>query len=77
MTPYHVKISPAAVRQIHALALKQRKMIVKLAEALAVNPRPPGSTKVEGMTGLYSETVNSSRILYKIEDQVILLLVVK
>lgn len=76
-TPYHVKIAPAAVRQIKALPPKHRKMILKLADALAINPRPPGANKVEGMTGLYSEIVNQLRIIYKIEDQEILVLLVK
>lgn len=76
-TPYHLKIAPAAARQIKALPLKYRKVIFRLAEALAINPRPPGSKKVEGMTGLYSETVNHLRLVYKIEDQEILLLLVK
>ena len=77
MTPYHVKIAPVALRQIKALLPKYRKMIVKLAEALAINPRPPGAVKVEGMTGLYCEAVNHLRIIYKIEDQEILILLVK
>jgi mRNA interferase RelE/StbE len=76
-TPYHVKIAPTAAEQIKALPPKYRKIIIKLAEALAINPRPPGSAKVEGMTGLYSEAVNHLRIVYKIEDQEILLLLVK
>lgn len=77
MTPYHVKIAPAAAQQIKALPPKYRKMIIKLAEALAINPRPPGASKIEGMTGLYSEAVNHLRIIYKIEDQEILLLLIK
>ena len=76
-SPYHVKFAPAAVRQITALPLKQRKQVIKLAEALAINPRPPGANKIEGMTGLYSEAFNSLRLIYKIEDQEILLLLVK
>lgn len=76
-TPYHVKISPTALQQIKAQPLKNQKIIVKLAEALAVNPRPPGSQKIEGMTGLYSETLNHLRVIYKIEEQDILLLLVK
>jgi mRNA-degrading endonuclease RelE of RelBE toxin-antitoxin system len=51
-TPYHVRIGPTAVAQIKALSAKQQKVIVKLAEALAINPRPPGAKKIEGMTGL-------------------------
>ncbi|MBV8802624.1 MAG: type II toxin-antitoxin system RelE/ParE family toxin [Gammaproteobacteria bacterium] len=76
-TPYSIKIAPAARRQILTLANKQQKLIVKLLEALAINPRPPGAQKISGMTGLYSETVNHLRLIYKIEDQELLLLLVK
>jgi mRNA interferase RelE/StbE len=64
-------------RQIKRLPAKQQKIIVKLAEALAINPRPPGAEKIGGMTGLYSEAVNSHRLIYKIEDQEILILLIK
>ena len=75
-TPYHIKIAPKAAKQIHALPQKYRKIVIKLTEALAVNPRPPGSKKVVGMIGLYSETVEHLRLVYKIEDEEILLLLV-
>ncbi|VVC76723.1 hypothetical protein AQUSIP_20480 [Aquicella siphonis] len=76
-TPYHVKIAPAAQRHIRALPAKNQKTIIKLIEALAINPRPPGVTKIEGMTGLYSEDVNHHRLIYKVEEQEVLLLMVK
>ncbi len=76
-TPYHVKISPIAAKQIRALPIKQIKMIIKLIEALAVNPRPPGVKKIEGMMGLYCEDIEHMRFIYKIEEQEILLLLVK
>ena len=76
-TPYHVKISPTAQQQLRALAPKFQKPVIKLAEALAINPRPPGSEKIEGMMGLYSEHVHHLRLIYKIEDQEVLLLLVK
>jgi len=76
-TPYSIKIAPLARRQILALANKQQKIIIKLLDALAINPRPPGAQKIAGMTGLYSETVHHLRLIYKIEDQVLLLLLVK
>ena len=76
-TPYHVRIAPTAVAQIKALSAKQQKIIVKLAEALAINPRPPGAKKIEGMTGLYSEMVNQQRLVYRVEDQEVLILLVK
>ncbi len=76
-TPYHIKIAPAAQRHIHALTHKNQKSIIKLIEALAINPRPPGVMKIEGMTGLYSEDVNQHRLIYKVEEQEVLLLLVK
>ena len=77
--PYHIKIAPIAVRQIKALSAKHRKIVVRLIEALAMNPRPPGARKVEGMTGLYTETAEPDhlRLIYKIEEQEIFLLLVK
>jgi mRNA interferase RelE/StbE len=75
--PYHVKIAPAARLQIRALPSKQQKMIIKLLETLAINPRPPGVKKIEGMIGLYDESINSHRLIYKVEEQEVLLLLVK
>lgn len=76
-TPYHIKVTPQAQRQIRTLNTKSQKIILQLAEALAINPRPPGAIKIEGMTGLYSHDLNPLRLLYKIEDQDILLLSIK
>jgi mRNA interferase RelE/StbE len=76
-SPYHILIAPAAMRQIRALPSKYQKIVVKLIEALAINPRPPGVKKIEGMTGLYCEAVDKMKLIYKIEEQEILLLLVK
>lgn len=77
ITPYHIRIAPAAQRQIKALALKQRRHVFQYLESLAINPRPVGAKKIAGMTGLYSESLGSLRIIYKIEEQDILVLLVK
>lgn len=76
-TPYHIRIAPAAARHIRALNPKHRKTVIKLIEALAINPRPPGVRKIDGMTGLYCEDVNHMRLIYKVEEQEILMLLVK
>lgn len=76
-TPYNIQFAPCAAKQIKALPSKQRKLIIKLIEALAINPRPPGVQKIDGMTGLYSEAIDQIRLIYKIEEQEILVLVIK
>ena len=75
--PYKIVISPAAFTQIKNLNPKDRKLIIKVLEALSINPRPPGATKISGMIGLYSEKVHAQRLIYKIEDLEILILLVK
>lgn len=76
-SPYQIQIAPQAALQIRALLPKNRKLALKLIEALAINPRPPGASKIEGMTGLYCESITSLRLIYKIEDQGLLILLVK
>ncbi len=76
-SPYHVRIAPAAHRQIMALPGKSRKTIVKLLEALTINPRPPGAKKIEGMTGLYTDIAEEMRLIYKIDEHEVLVLLIK
>jgi len=76
-TPYHIRIAPKALSQFKMLSAKHQKLIVKLIEALAINPRPPGAKKIAGMMGLYSEEIEHLRLIYKIEDQDIFLLLIK
>jgi len=76
-TPYHILIAPAARRQIRLLPPKQQKNVLKLVETLAINPRPPGVKKIEGLTGLYSQDIEQLRLIYKVEEQEVLLLLAK
>lgn len=75
--PYHIKIAPVAHSQILRLATKHQKTLLRLIETLAINPRAPGSTKIEGMTGLYYQEVSPLRMIYKIEEHDVIVLVVK
>lgn len=75
-TPYLIKIAPTAHRQIRALPGKTQKTVIKLIETLAINPRPPGVTKVDGMTGLYRENVELVCLIYKVEEQEVMVLLV-
>ena len=77
VTPYHIRIAPKARRQVREMPVKDQKQLVKLIEALAINPRPAGAKKIEGLSGLYSDEINHHRLIYKIEDQEILILMIK
>lgn len=75
--PYHIKIAPRAHQQILHLTHKHQKNVLKMIETLAINPRAPGAAKIEGMTGLYYQELAPLRMIYKIEEQEVLVLVVK
>ena len=76
-TPYAIRFAPKAVRQMRKLPIKQRRLIFRFAEALSINPRPPGAIRVEGMTGLYAESINDLNLIYKIEEQDVILLFIR
>lgn len=76
-TPYDIKIAPVAHRQFLAQPNKTQKDIIKILDALSINPRPPGAKKQDGLTGLYVHPLNGLRLVYKVEDQLVFLLLIK
>ncbi|HEY9782010.1 MAG TPA: type II toxin-antitoxin system RelE/ParE family toxin [Leptolyngbyaceae cyanobacterium] len=74
---YEVEITPAAKRQIKKLTKSIQQLIVERLEELVDNPRPPGIVKMEGEENLYRVRVGDYRIIYEIQDSVLLIVVVK
>lgn len=74
---YEVEIAPAARKQIRKLSQKTQKRIVRRLEELEFNPRPAGTEKLAGSRDLYRSRVGDYRIIYRIEDAVLLVLVLK
>jgi mRNA interferase RelE/StbE len=74
---YEVEIAPAAKRQIKKLPRDvQQKLVAKLEE-LAFEPRPDGVKKLEGSENLYRLRLEKYRIIYEIQDSLLLVTVVK
>lgn len=74
---YRIELAPAAQRQIKKLSRQTQNHIIKQLEKLALNPRPNGVKKLSGMSDLYRIRVSDHRIIYTIDDSVLLVLVVK
>lgn len=74
---YQVEITPAAKRQIKKLSQRVQKLIVERLEQLAINPRSSGVLKMESEEDLYRIRVGNYRIIYEIQDQVLLVIIVK
>ena len=77
MGKYKILIKPAAVKEIEVIPLKKvRQRIVQRIGELAENPHPPGSEKLSGQDK-YRLRQGPFRILYAIEEQELVVTVVK
>lgn len=74
---YQIEITPAAKRQIKKLIKPTQELIIHRLEQLAASPRPLGVLKMEGEDNLYRVRVGDYRIIYQIQDRVLLIVVVK
>ena len=77
MARYRLLIKPSAVKDIEAIPLKRdRQRVVERISKLAEDPRPSGSEKISGQDK-YRVRQGRYRILYAIEDQDLIVQVVK
>jgi mRNA interferase RelE/StbE len=70
-------IEPAAKRDLKKLDVRTRQTIADVISALADEPRPDGVKKLTGSTSSYRARVGDYRILYTIEDSVVLITIIK
>jgi mRNA interferase RelE/StbE len=74
---YTVAILPAALRTIQSLPRNLRERVRDKIESLAQNPRPYGVKSLQGsQKGHLRLRVGDYRIIYRIEDERLLVLVV-
>ena len=77
MERYKVSIKRSAVKEIEAIPQKkERQRIIRRIGQLANDPRPPGSKKLSGHDK-YRIRHGSYRIVYSIEDNELVVVVVK
>jgi mRNA interferase RelE/StbE len=73
---HRIEIAPAAVRQLRKLAPTARRRVQAAVELLALQPRPNGAKKLVGGDGEWRARTGDYRIVYEINDEVLLVLVV-
>ena len=74
--PYQVAILPVALRQLNALDRTVRVRIRNRIDALAENPRPHGAKALRGDVDTLRLRVGDHRILYRVEDRQLVVLVI-
>ena len=75
MTAYRIEVRPAAVRALRKLDPQMRPRIQGAIALLAQDPRPPGARPLRGRPGLRIR-VGDYRIIYTVQDDVLLIVVV-
>ncbi|MEO6471218.1 MAG: type II toxin-antitoxin system RelE/ParE family toxin [Aeromicrobium sp.] len=75
MSPYRVEFRPAAARALRKLDPQTAQRVRGAVALLSQNPRPPGMRPLKGRPG-FRVRLGDYRIIYSIEDEVLLIVVV-
>ncbi len=73
---YRVDLRPAADRALRKLQRSDRERIRDRVDALATNPRPPGTKALQAQEGFLRLRVGDYRVVYQVKDELLLVLVV-
>lgn len=73
---YRIQVAPRALRQLRKLDPVARRRTQAAIELLAVEPRPRAATKLVGGGGEWRVRTGDYRVVYEIQDEVLLVLVV-
>lgn len=75
---YTVKIPRQVLREIETLPGHMRQRVRRAVAELSTEPRPPGAKALRGeLEGYYRVRINSYRIIYAIEDDILVVLIVR
>ena len=72
---YRIEVVPSAARQLRKLDPPARRRVQAAIELLAEEPRPPAAKMLVGSGGAWRVRVGDYRIIYDIEDDRLLVLV--
>jgi mRNA interferase RelE/StbE len=74
---YQISFSRPAAKALEDLSEELRRRIAPAIEALRAEPRPRGSEKLKGRKDQYRIRVGDFRIVYAIEDDRLIILVLQ
>ncbi|BAZ36795.1 addiction module antitoxin (plasmid) [Calothrix sp. NIES-4101] len=74
---YEVKFSKGAKKQLRKLPLDVQERIQTKINSLAIEPRPSGVKKLQGDDNSYRIRVSDYRVVYEIEDDMLLITVIR
>jgi mRNA interferase RelE/StbE len=73
---HSILIKPSAAKELEAVPLKQRRLLVSRLRRLSTNPRPPGCEKLSG-TERYRVRQGDYRAVHQVQDHGLQVIIVK
>lgn len=77
MASYRVEIARSAAKDFRAIDRKWIPKILAVIESLESNPRPAGCKKLTGSDHTYRVRIGDYRVVYDIQDDLLIILVVR
>jgi mRNA interferase RelE/StbE len=77
MASYSVELTATAERQLRKLGKPEQARLVTAIRRLAEEPRPRGARKLQGFDDLFRIRVGTYRVIYSVEEERLLVLVLK
>ena len=74
---YRIEVTKPAEKSLLKLPERERGAIRDKIDALADNPRPHGSKKLKGAGDLHRIRSGDYRVIYRIQDRLLLIVVVR
>lgn len=77
MANYSIEVSSTAEKQLRKLSQKDQISVLKRIQELSSEPRPNRSRKLRGQDNIYRVRVGNYRILYSIENKLLIIIILK
>jgi mRNA interferase RelE/StbE len=74
---YRIEVKLSAIRALAAISNPHRLRLARAIDSLAKHPRPAGCTKLTGADNAYRIRVGDYRIVYQIEDRVLIVFIIR
>ena len=74
---HQIELTRKAVRQLGSLPSDVQSRLKPRIDALASNPRPRGVKKLSAAEGIYRIREGDYRIIYQVQDNILLVLVLR
>ncbi len=74
---YKIQYKKSVEKDLRKLPATQLKGIIAKISKLAINPHPSGSTKLHGSTDLFRIRYTDYRIIYRVHDDKLVVLIIK